>query len=517
VSGGLTTKSARPSPLSVASRWLLYAGLMLLVGAPLLAVVCAGEVPRRLPAVVASGCCLGTVGAAGIAWDAAQAAHLGLGDLAGTSIGRQLLGREAPILAAGVLAACAFALPLTRRYRRVMVTAVGVAGLAAMWGDVAASHASAARSWRLERMAAQWAHFAAAGVWVGGLVALLTTIGEAGDKARLTRRFSAIALGSVVVLAVSGTQRAYDEIGSIHRLVSTGFGQDVVVKSSLLAVMVGLGAVNRFRSVPAVARTVAPLRALVRGEVLLAGGVLAATGVLQGLAPPTSLPSPPRPLILHGADFATSVRLTLSLTPATVGFNRFTLAVADYDTGAPAGTAAFLRFALPARPDLGSSTLTLSRSRPGTYTGFGANLSIDGAWTVTAVIQTAAGGVEVPFQVSTRSPPERITVEHNPGLPDVYTLQLPQQRTVQVYLDPGRAGFNEFHLTFIGEDGQETPMSTASVITTPGGALPVRRLDQVGHFVADLAGATPRTYRFQMAATTRTGDTVAGTFTIRVR
>lgn len=514
--GGTSTRSPTPSVPSVIARWLLYVGLMVLVGSVLLVLVGHTGIPSRVALPVGAGCVLALAGAVGIAQDAAHAAHLGIGDLPGTSIARQLVLRVIPLIVAAVAAFAAFALPVADRHRRRLLLLVAAAGLAAMWADVTASHVSGAHSWRYERMAVQWAHFVAAGIWVGGLLALLATLGLAEDRSLLARRFSAMALGAVAVIAATGVQRAYDEVGTVHRLVATGFGQSVLVKSGLLCVMVVLGAFNRFRSVPIVARVVAPLRRAVSGEVVLAAGVLAATGVLQGLAPPSSVPEPPKPLVVHAIDFGTTVRATLSVTPATVGFNRFTLTVVDYDTRRPVAGTASLRFALPARAELAPSTLALSRSAPGRFAGDGANLSLAGTWTVTADIQLPTGGIEVTFPVATRTPAERITVQHNRGLPDVYTLQLPQQQSLQVYLDPGRRGFNEFHMTFVGANGQEVQMAGTTVLADPGGALPVRRLDPIGHFVADLAGALPRAYRFTVTGDTASGAEFQGRFTITV-
>ena len=98
----------------------------------------------------------------------------------------------------------------------------------------------------------------------------------------------------------------------------------------------------------------------------------------------------------------------------------------------------------------------------------------------------------------------------------MYTLQLPAQQSLQVYLDPGHTGFDEFHVTFIGSGGQEIPMASATVDATPGGSLTVRRLDQIGHFVADLPGATRTRYRFRVDAVTAAGASLGGTFTIPV-
>jgi hypothetical protein len=249
-----------------------------------------------------------------------------------------------------------------------------------------------------------------------------------------------------------------------------------------------------------------------------------ATGFLQGLAPPASVAAPAaaRPLVLTGHDAGTTVRAELDVSPGSAGFNQFRLTVRDYDSGAPvAAQAVSLRFGLPARPDLGESTLALPATGPGTYAASGANLSIDGTWALTVAIQRDSGGVEIPFTLATRQPPERIDVQRYAGAPTLYTLHLSGGRSIQVYLDPGRAGVhvNEFHVTVVGADSTELPVSDLTVSASPPGKtvavpLTVRRLDPLGHFVADVLDATAGSYRFDVNATAATGEQLQGHFTV---
>ena len=86
----------------------------------------------------------------------------------------------------------------------------------------------------------------------------------------------------------------------------------------------------------------------------------------------------------------------LVVEPGAAGFNQFTAAVTDYDTGVPvAATGVALRFQLASRSGVGASTLTLARTGDGRYSGNGGNLSLDGIWNVTATIGGPDGSVEV--------------------------------------------------------------------------------------------------------------------------
>lgn len=523
---GFSSKAPNPSPLSVVSRWLLYAGLMVLVGGAFVALACYRSVPARLPVMLAGAAGLGLAGAVGITVDDRQHANVSWSQLLGSSLGHQFEWRATPVLVAAAVTAAALRFR-PERPRRALVALAGVVGLAGMWGDVESSHAAASHTLRLARMVSQWAHFAAAGVWAGGLAALLATIGVASpeQRVRAAKRFSATALVCVAVIAATGFQRAYDEVGTIHRLVHAAFGQYVLVKIGLLGVLVGLGAINRYRSIRALPSSTRPLRRVGVVELVVLATVLVATGILQGLAPPATSSAAPavHPLVLTGQDFGTTMRATLTITPGLVGFNQFALKAVDFDTGRPVAGTASLRFTLPSRPDLGSSTLPMAPAAPGSFAATGANLAIAGTWNVDVDVQEATGGVEIAFTVTPRRPPQKIVVApQGSGLPTLYTLQLPGGTSVQSYLDPGRFGFNEFHATFIGTDGDEMPMTSLTVTAAgpgpkPPGPLTVRRLDTIGHFVADLSNAVKGSYRFDVNGTTAAGDTIQGTFTIPVR
>jgi copper transport protein len=518
---------ATPSAWTSAARWLLYAGLMGLVGGAVVGLACFGA-PRRpaWPWLFVIAWLVAAVGAVGIGVGEARTAQLGLGRLVGSTFGQQIAVRLAPLLVGAGVAVLARVLAPASWRRRAIVVVLGVAGLAAMWGDVSDSHAAAAHSRSGLKMVEQWLHFASAGVWIGGLaILLLGLIGLSGaDRGRAARRYSTVALVSVAVLAVSGTLRAIDEVGSWNALVSTGFGRLILVKAGLLAVLVGLGARNRYRSLPQVQGSPRPLLRLGRAELGLAAVVLVATAVLQGLAPPATVAAAPQPqpLVVTGHDFATTVKVRLSISPGTTGFNQFDLAADDYDTGRPVvADPVTLTFSQPDRPDVGNSTLILRRAADGTYRASGPNLSIIGTWRVVVLVQQSSGAAQIDLSVTPHPPPEHITVDHSPGIPDLYTISLTAGGSVQVYLDPGHPGLNEFHVTYIGADGRETPTRSLTVEATgPSGArrrLSVRKLDVIGHFVADLTGATRGTYRFEMDATFADGTTADSTVSVPVR
>ncbi len=521
-----TTSSApAPSPWTSVARWLLYAGLMGLVGGAAVGLACFGH-PRRpaWPWLFVAAWVVAVLGGVGIGLGEARSAHLGLSQVARSTFGHQIQARVVPLVAGLVLAVVADLVAPRAWRRRVVVAVLGLAGLAAMWGDVSDSHAAAAHSDLALKMVEQWLHFVAAGVWIGGLVLLLIGLLalRPTERGRVVGRYSNLALGAVAVLALSGTLRAIDEVGSWHALFATSFGRLILVKSGLLVALVGLGAANRYRTVRHVQDTPRPLLRLGRVELGVVAVVLVATALLQGLAPPATVAAAPAPLVVTGHDFATTVKVRLTISPGTVGFNQFDLAADDYDTGRPVvADPVTLTFSRPDRPDVGASTLTLRRAADGTYQGSGPNLALAGTWRVAVLVQQRARAAQIDLSVTPRSPPQHVTVNHSPGIPDLYTISLATGGSVQVYLDPGQPGLNELHVTYVGADGKETPTRSAQVVATgPSAAhrgLPVRRLDTIGHFVADLTGATRGSYRFDISGTFVDGSTATSSIAIPVR
>jgi copper transport protein len=501
------------STWAVAARWCFYVGVMGLVGVALIGWLAGAVLPlRRLRWFALAAWLLAVGGVVALEEQQRRSDHISLGGLVGSSLGHQVLWRGIPLLAGG-----AGLLWMGLRARsRAPLAVIGGSALVAMFGDVEASHVSGERSWRWFHVLTQWVHFASAGVWLGGLVVLvgvITTL-ESSGRRPLVKRFSNVALVSIIVVAASGVLRGLDEIRSWHGLFDTSFGKWAVVKVSLLIVLAGFGFLQRTRGVP-VARqgSVRILRGIGTSELAVAAVVLVAAGFLQSLAPPsaTGAPKAPKPIVVSGNDFATTVRARLQISPGTPGFNRFTLDALDYDSLRPvAAQLVTLTFALPARPDLGNSALNLSRQPDGSYGAVAPNLSVAGTWTVTVLIQRASQSAEVPLTITTRAVPVKVDVSRSPGLPTVYTIHVTPTARVQVYLDPGKPGFDEFHVTVLSPSGNEIPTGALEVHAAKKGQvaapLTVRRLDPIGHYVADLPGATSGSYQFSVDATTDQGS-----------
>jgi hypothetical protein len=260
-------------------------------------------------------------------------------------------------------------------------------------------------------------------------------------------------------------------------------------------------------------------------ELLVGGTVLLLSATLVNLAPPTqvavAVPEPSAaaslpPLVVDGRDFGTSVRLRLTVSPGTAGFDTFTAAVTDFDSGAPVSAdGVSLRFVFPARSDVGGSRLDLAPTGPGIFVGTGTNLSLDGTWQITATVANGTSSVEVPLELTTRpaapgaaSPTPKVDVNAVAGLPTIYTIHLSAGRTVQVYLDPGKPGADDVHATFFDASGLELPVPRVTMALGPTGGrlapLTPRELEP-GHFVATTT-LTVGTYSLSISGTAPGGD-----------
>jgi hypothetical protein len=298
--------------------------------------------------------------------------------------------------------------------------------------------------------------------------------------------------------------------------VTTAFGVFVLVKVGLLLILAGLGAINRFVNVPQAARHLRGLRRVGSAEVFVGTVTVAIAALLVNLAPPVAQAQAganSRSVVATGSDLATTVKARLTVSPGTAGVNVFTLQLTDYDSGQPvAADKVVLELRVPARPEIASSTLTLSKQGEGVYGARGVNLSIDGTFDITVLVERGVASTQVDLRLTTISTPPQVTITRFAGLPPVYTVHLPASRAVQVYLDPDKAGPTEFHATFLDANGQELQLTKAEIAQTAADGsvsiLVIRRLDPVGHFVAD-ATVPARSTRFDITGTLPNGDVVA--------
>jgi copper transport protein len=358
---------------------------------------------------------LAVIGLVLLALAQSRATNAGFRTFLDTPAGQATIWRTLALAAAGV--GVMLLLTADRVVYRVGLSLTGLAAAGAAAAHVAAGHAAGAATPALD-VTSQWVHVVAIGVWIGGLAALI--VGLPGltrpERGPAARRFSLLAGYAVVVVAATGTLRAVSELDSWGSLFSSGYGRGIIAKVVGIGVLVTMGAVNRYRNVPRAAAPAASLSAAVatpqpstsvsgllrlgRVELAVSAFVLAAAAIVASLSPPSpgAAAAPPPSVTVSGADAGTSVRAELTVDPGTPGTNELSLGLADYDTDEPFADAdVSLRFAFLDDPAVGESTLSLDETRPGTYAATGSNLSLEGTWQVTAVVERGVDSVEVPL------------------------------------------------------------------------------------------------------------------------
>lgn len=505
-----------PSPLGIAGKTLLYAGLALMLAAGALGLaVFGGEVPggRTLLWGAAAATMVGT---ALLIVSEAMLADVSVGALLASATGVPLIRLAgASVVTVGCVAAA------TRSRNRVTLGLLAASASAAMLMRAWSGHAGGS----VLEVALQWAHFSAIGLWVGGLALLgLRLRGRGGDAATIAeiRRFSAIAGWSLFVVVGTGSLRALNELGGFgewRRLFHESYGITLLVKVAAAALLIGLGAVNRYWRIPALERgeRSAAFTSVLRAEVVLAAGLAVLTALLTSFPPKdvaaVGRESASTKLVVTGSDFATTMNVRLTIDPGIVGSNTFRIDVTDFDTGQPLSlTTVSLRLEPEGDPSVGPSSLELEPIRDA-WQARGPQLGLSGPWKATVVVQGPGVSAEIPLHFRPRLE-QSMSVARAPGQPDIYTVVLTGAVQLQVYLDPDKPGPSQLHLTAFGADGQELPLADATFIGDGPSSSPrllaATRLTP-GHFAADVE-LTVGVWTFDVRATSESGDTLLASF-----
>lgn len=205
-----------------------------------------------------------------------------------------------PVLRPATVGATGVALPGAGGWLAAVATPI--LGLALVPG--LAGHAGARQPVAI-LLPANLLHVLAAGAWIGGLAVLVVALPAAArrlnDRQRtellsgVLTRFSTLALVAVALVLAGGVLQSLLELGAPGDLIGTPFGRAVVAKTALVAGLLACGAVNRSRTLPALAHAAAEgradresadmLRHTLQLEVALGLAALATSGALAGFQP----------------------------------------------------------------------------------------------------------------------------------------------------------------------------------------------------------------------------------------
>jgi copper transport protein len=253
-------------------RGLLFAGLALLLGGAVFVATVwrAGRDDRRAKWLVWGGwITMFVTTALGIALEGVYAAGLPLDDLLDTTVLRDVIDTRFGRVALLRLALLVLAIPLLRLllhrrpaaehplkwwwYGSALLVGAGIAVTPGIAG-----HASTGIQTGLA-IPADLVHVAGMACWLGGLVMLCVAVLPRRDVVELRRvlpRYSALALGAIVALVVSGAYQAWRQVGSIDELKSTDYGRLLIAKLVAFAALIVAAAFSReivnrrFRSLP---------------------------------------------------------------------------------------------------------------------------------------------------------------------------------------------------------------------------------------------------------------------------
>jgi len=229
--------------IGVVGRWMTYLGLLAAIGLAAFhrLVLREGAMPRRLSQLLAAGLAVAAVATLVSALAAGVASGAGPAYLIDSRTGLLQLGR------AGI-AALGAALLLWGPGRWARATAV-TAGLVGVVLLITAGHASAIPG--VVPILAGVVHVAAVGIWLGGVAGLLLLLLRPAWISRATPlpmrtavpRFSALALVSIGLVAVTGAYSAWVETGSIIP-IGTEYGRTLIMKSALALGALTIGGLN---------------------------------------------------------------------------------------------------------------------------------------------------------------------------------------------------------------------------------------------------------------------------------
>ncbi|MFE1608072.1 copper resistance protein CopC [Streptomyces albidoflavus] len=246
------------------ARYLSYAGFTLLVGGAAFVLACwpRGAAVRPMQRLVAFswvGLTAATLAMLLLRGPYAGSGKLGdvfdlgvLGGVLETKTGAALVSRLLLLAAAALFVAVLFGAYARRedpKERRDLTFGLAIggtvvaAGLAATWA--LSEHASTGLQAGVA-MPVDVLHLLAVAAWLGGLTALLVALyrGPAVERAAV-QRFSRVAFGSVVVLALTGLYQSWRQVGSWSALTGTSYGQLLLVKIGLVALLVAVAGLSR--------------------------------------------------------------------------------------------------------------------------------------------------------------------------------------------------------------------------------------------------------------------------------
>jgi putative copper export protein len=468
-----------------------------------------GGAPKARPRIAAWAGLAAVVGSIALLLSQEQGTHASMSKFLGSQVARTPIA-----LVIACVVAAVFAFMAARRSQRWLPWAAGIAAVIAMGLRAHGGHATATSTPVLSQ-AEQWVHMIAGACWAGGLVLLILLIRERRGDPPVTqaRRYSTIALAAITVVVATGLLRSISELGGIGQLVhiwDSSYGRTLAIKVAVVLVVIGLGAINRYRSVGRLETDASPLLRIASTEVVAAVGILLLTATLTSYSPPTSTGAvgqqPPSNVVaISGSDVATTTTVALTVTPAQPGPNLYRATVTAYGTQTPVQADALtLQLNSVTQPNLPGTSVTFKPDGSGGWVAQSLDPATPGTFAMQAQVRSGDAVTEVRLTLITRS-----TGTISAGIaPDetVANAAFPDGVRLQGTSAPGTP--TQIHLTAFASNGTELPLSDLELAASPATGPPLHLQDQrfsAGHFAASPT-LTPGTWTIDAVATTKDGQ-----------
>ena len=301
------------------------------------------------------------------------------------------------------------------------------------------SHAAAGSSSSIQEMV-DWLHLVAAGIWIGGLVQLLLVVAVAAPYVSdrgvflggLVRRFSLVALPTVALIVITGIVQSIDRLGGVDQLVDSNYGYTLLAKIVLLLPLVGLGALNllvigprflRFAGQSAkhllfrLAAWEGRLRLAVATEITLAAAILVATAILTNSAPPQGSAQATGPGTITtttptgqalGSAVADDLNITVWADPGQPGVNEVNVLLNDMNGDWKNVQKVLLRFK-DLDKDVGESESEAKSIHPPVhFIATTSQMSLPGKWQVEVIVRREGvldATADIPINISAPATP----------------------------------------------------------------------------------------------------------------
>jgi len=397
-----SSSSASPSVdgLTVLARWIGLVGLLIGLGSVLMwwnagrhvAAIHSASPPLTL---VGISSLVGAVGIAGYVALAARplpATGMTLDPVAAFGLTPFAIAMRVAIGAALASAAACW----VGRHRRDAgaIPAIAASLLAmSLAGMSAAGHAAAAGGPAFAAL--DWIHLAAVAAWLGALPAAALLAHRAGDGWRsalrdLLTHHGRMAMVAAPIVAMSGIANSSVVLGSSRDLVASDYGNLLVAKALLLAVALGIGAVNHL-ALRGLGR--ARVVMLVGGELLVAVVAVAAAATMVTIQPASARDTvlhPPPVSPAHFFDTTDAGRVHVAATLPAPGRQTYRVTITDPQTGAPGLDVASvsLEFVPPGGSGVAARRVRLELDeRNAVWVATGDYTPLPGAWQLGLVIQ----------------------------------------------------------------------------------------------------------------------------------